>query len=201
MHQKGIYLISIDEKTGIQAIERAEPNLPMRPNSPEKREHEYVRHGTQCLIANLEIGTGKIVAPMVSSTRKNDDFLSNVKNLIVLDPSAEWIFIADQLNTHKSEELVRFIAREINFKGDLGKTGHHGSGILKSMNTRMNFLENIASFHKLRENHLDMDYICQKNFEILKESCKYRRKFSIQFQKNSKIKFFCQEHSEMNLKL
>lgn len=148
MHQRGIHIISVDEKTGIQAIDRAESNLPMRPNSPEKIEHEYVRHGTQCLIANLEIGTGKIIAPMVSSNRKNDDFLSNIKNLIALDPGAEWIFIADQLNTHKSEELVRFIAQEINCESDLGKTGYHGSGILKSMNTRMNFLENKT--HRIR---------------------------------------------------
>lgn len=142
MHQEGVHIISIDEKTGIQAIERAERTLPMRPNSPERKEHEYIRHGTQCLIANLEVGTGKIIAPMVSSNRKNCDFLSNIKNLIALDPSAEWIFIADQLNTHKSEELVRFIVKEINFEGELGKTGHHGSGILKSMSSRMNFLEN-----------------------------------------------------------
>ena len=148
MNQKGIHIISVDEKTGIQAIERAEPSLPMRPNSPEKREHEYIRNGTQCLVANLEIGTGKIIAPMVSSNRKNSDFLSNIKNLIALDPSAVWIIVADQLNTHKSKELVQFIAQEIHFEGDLGKEGHHGSGILKSMNTRMSFLEN--KNHRIR---------------------------------------------------
>ncbi len=148
MHQEGVHIVSIDEKTGIQAIDRADPNLPMKSNSPEKKEHEYVRHGTQCLIANLEIGTGKIIAPMVSSNRKNNDFLSNIKNLIALDPDAEWIFVADQLNTHKSEGLVKFIAQEINFEGDLGKTGHHGSGILKSMVTRMSFLENKS--HRIR---------------------------------------------------
>jgi len=148
MCQKGVRIISIDEKTGIQAIERAELNLPMRPNSPEKVEHEYIRHGTQCLIANFEVGTGKIIAPMVSNNRKNEDFLSNIKNLIALDPSSEWIFTADQLNTHKSEELVRFIANEIKFEGDLGKVGHHGSGILKSMNSRMDFLEN--KNHRIR---------------------------------------------------
>lgn len=85
---------------------------------------------------------------MVSSNRKNNDFLSNIKNLIGLDPDAEWIFVADQLNIHKSEELVKFVAKEINFEGDLGKAGHHGSGILKSIVTRMSFLENKS--HRIR---------------------------------------------------
>lgn len=147
-HRKGVHIVSIDEKTGIQAIERANPNLLMKPNSPEKREHEYIRHGTQCLIANLEVGTGKIITPMVSQHRKNGDFLLNIKNLIALDSDAEWVFITDQLNTHKSEELVRFIAEEINFIDELGKPGHHGSGILKSMNSRMNFLEDKT--HRIR---------------------------------------------------
>ena len=148
MHKKGVHVVSIDEKSGIQAIERAEPNLPMRQRSPEKIEHEYTRYGTQCLIANLEVGTGKIIAPMVSETRKNNDFLCNIKNLVALDPSAEWVFILDQLNTHKSEELVKFIVQEINFEGDLGKAGYHGSGILKSMNSRMEFLE--RKTHRIR---------------------------------------------------
>ena len=52
------------------------------------------------------------------------------------------------MNTHKSEELVRFIAKEINFEGNLGKVGYHGSGILKSMNSRMEFLE--TKNHQIR---------------------------------------------------
>jgi transposase len=148
MHKNGVHIISIDEKSGIQAIERAEPNRPMRPRSPEKIEHEYLRHGTQCLIGNLEVGTGKMLTPMVSETRKNGDFVLNIQNLIDLDPNGEWIFILDQLNIHKSEALVRFIAFKNNFEGDLGESGHRGKGILRSMKSRMEFLEDAS--HRIR---------------------------------------------------
>lgn len=152
LYKKGIHIVSVDEKSGIQAIERANPNLVMQPNSPEKIEHEYIRHGTQCLIGNFEIATGKILSPMVSETRKEDDFLQNIQNLISTDPNAEWIIVLDQLNTHKSESLVRWIAKEINFTGDLGRNGVQGGGkgkgILNSMITRQQFLEDKS--HRIR---------------------------------------------------
>lgn len=183
MHQKGVHLVSVDEKTGIQAIDRAAPDLPMRPNSPEKKEHEYVRYGTQCLIANLEISTGKIIAPMVSSNRKNRDFLSNIQNLVALDSNAKWIFVVDQLNTHKSEELVRFIAQEINFEGDLGEAGHYGSGILKSMNTRMSFLEN--KDHRIR-------------FQFTPKHCSWMNQIEIWFSGFSKRYLKRTNHSSLD---
>lgn len=146
MHKKGIHVISTDEKSGIQAIERANPNLPMRSGSPEKIEHEYLRHGTKCLIGNFEVGTGKIIAPMISDTRGDDDFLKNIQNVIATDPEGEWLFILDQLNTHKSVSLVKWVANEIGFTGDLGIDRKRG--ILKSMVTRMEFLEHQS--HRIR---------------------------------------------------
>jgi transposase len=151
MHQKEIHIISIDEKTGIQALERVHKNLPMMPGSPEKIEHEYIRHGTQCLIGNLEVATGKILTPFVGDTRTEQDFLNNIKNVVSTDPEAQWVFIVDQLNTHKSESLVRWLANEIKYEGDLGKNGHasrKGKGILKSMQSRMDFLEDKT--HRIR---------------------------------------------------
>ncbi len=50
LHQQGVHLVSTDEKTGIQALERAAPDLPMKPGLKQRREFEYIRHGTQCLI-------------------------------------------------------------------------------------------------------------------------------------------------------
>ncbi|MBO0863212.1 MAG: hypothetical protein J2P21_32910, partial [Chloracidobacterium sp.] len=80
LHAQGIHLVSTDEKTGIQALERAEPAKPMRPGGAgqagkiERQEYEYVRHGTQCLIANFEIATGKQIAPSIGETRTEPDF-------------------------------------------------------------------------------------------------------------------------------
>lgn len=141
LSQEGVHVISVDEKSGMQAIERADPNLPMIPGSPEKIEHEYERHGTLCLIGNLEIATGKIIEPMLSPTRKEKDFLKNIKNVVGTDPEGQWIFILDQLNTHKSESLVKWVAKQIGFEGHLGKSGDKGYGILKSMVSRQKFLE------------------------------------------------------------
>jgi transposase len=146
LNEKKIHVISTDEKSGIQAIQRANCNLPMQAGSPEKIEHEYIRHGTQCLIANFEVATGKIIAPMISDTREEEDFLKNIQNVVATDPQGEWLFILDQLNTHKSVSMVKWVAGEIGFTEDLGIPRKRG--ILTSMETRMKFLEDKS--HRIR---------------------------------------------------
>lgn len=151
LYQQNIRVVCVDEKTGIQAIEREAPSLPMIPGSPEKIEFEYIRHGTQCLIANFEVASGQILVPSITPTRCEEDFLSNIKAVVATNPDTKWIFILDQLNTHKSESLVRWVASQIGFNDDLGINGRarrSGKGILKSMETRMRFLENKA--HRIR---------------------------------------------------
>jgi hypothetical protein len=76
LHQKGVHVVSTDEKTGIQALERLTPTLPMQPTVVDRQEFEYSRHGTQCLIANLEVATGQIIAPSIGATRTESDFLT-----------------------------------------------------------------------------------------------------------------------------
>lgn len=109
-------------------------------------EYNYIRHGTQSLIGNFEIATGKILSPFINETRTEEDFAKNIENLINLDPDAGWIFIFDQLNTHKSETLVKLIAKKCKIDVELGKKGK--KGILKSMETRAEFLEN--ENHRIR---------------------------------------------------
>ena len=110
MAQEGGHVISTDEKTGIQALERAAPTLPMKPGLVERPEYEYLRHGTQCLIANFDVATGEVVAPTVGPSRTEEDFAAHIAHTIATDPEAPWLFIVDQLNTHKSEALVRLVA-------------------------------------------------------------------------------------------
>src|SRR5436190_9006118 len=59
LQAQGVHVVSTDEMTGIQALERAAPTLPMRPGQVERREFEYVRNGTQTLIANFAVPTGE----------------------------------------------------------------------------------------------------------------------------------------------
>jgi putative transposase len=128
--------------TGIQAIERALPSLPMRPGKVECREFEYIRHGTQTLIANFDVVTGLVVAPTIDHQRTEADFLAHCQRLIASDPTtSKWHLIMDCLNIHQSESLVRWIADIEGIPFDtLGVKDK--SGILGSMNTRAQFLTN-----------------------------------------------------------
>jgi hypothetical protein len=111
-HEQGEHTISVDEMTGIQALERAAPSKPMRPNRVEKREFEYIRHGTQSLIANFDVATGQIPVPSIGATRTEADFAAHIAQTITTDPDAKWTFVLDQLNTHRSESLVKLVAEQ-----------------------------------------------------------------------------------------
>lgn len=146
LHKQGTHLVSTDEKTGIQALERAAESLPMKPGLVEKIEYEYIRHGTQCLIANFEVATGEVIAPTVSASRTEEDFVSHIEQTIATDREAKWIFITDQLNTHQSVGLVRLVARECGREKELGEKGK--SGLLKTMPSRAEFLRD--ENHRIR---------------------------------------------------
>ena len=145
-HENGVHIVSTDEMTGIQALERLHPSLPMKPGKPERPEFEYIRHGTQTLIANFEVATGMVIAPSVGQTRTEEDFVEHIRRTIQTDPRAQWIFVMDQLNTHKSKALVRLVAQECQLNIDLGVKGK--SGVLKSLETREAFLRCLT--HRVR---------------------------------------------------
>ena len=142
----GVHVVSTDEKTGIQALERLYPTLPMQPGLVERREFEYIRHGTQCLTTNFEIATGLIVAPTIGDTRTEADFAAHVAQTVAKDPQGTWIFVLDHLNTHQSESLVRWVAEQCAIKEDLGRKGV--SGILANMPSRSVFLQDAT--HRIR---------------------------------------------------
>jgi len=78
--------------TGIQANESVLPNLPMRPGKVECREFEYIRHGTQTLIANFDVATGEIVTPTIDHQRTETDFLGHCQRLIASDQILDFRF-------------------------------------------------------------------------------------------------------------
>jgi len=132
--------ISTDEMTGVQALERIAKDLEMSAKKPLAREFEYKRHGTQTLIAGFNIRTGQVHGTC-GNTRTEEDFSTFIENTIKKYPNyKKYHFVLDQLNTHKSESLVRLIAKYSGDTQDLGEKGK--SGILKSMQTRENLLWN-----------------------------------------------------------
>lgn len=144
--EQGIHVGSVDEKTGIQALERLHPTQPMQPGQPERREFEYIRHGTQTLIATMDVATGKVLAPTVGPTRSEEDFTGHIEAVVDTAPKDTWIFVADNLNTHLSESLVRLVASLCGLTEDLGEKGK--SGILHTRFTRAAFLADPS--HRIR---------------------------------------------------
>jgi transposase len=144
--ERGIHLVSTDEKTGIQALERLYPDIPAGPGRVQRREFEYIRHGTLCLTANLEIWCGWIISPTLGPTRTEADFVAHVEQTVATDPWAGWVFITDNLNTHQSESLVLWVAQACGIEEDLGEKGR--SGVLKSQASRAAFLSDPS--HRIR---------------------------------------------------
>jgi putative transposase len=130
---------SVDEMTGVQALERKHPDLPILPGKVLRREFEYKRHGTLSFTCNFDVALGKLVACTASKTRNEKDYLEHIKRRVDSDPQAsQWHFVNDNLNTHLSASLVHYVAEESDIVIDLGVKGK--SGILKSKASRAAFL-------------------------------------------------------------
>lgn len=137
--EQGERVLSTDELTGVQALERKAPNLPLRPGMVERQEFEYIRHGTRSFILNRDVVTGQIIAPSAGPTRTEEDFLEHITRTVATDPDAiRWHVVVDNLDIHRSESLDRWVAAQSGLEMDLGVK--YKSGILQSRGTRSAFL-------------------------------------------------------------
>ena len=136
---QGERVVSTDELTGVQALERKHPGLPMAPGKVERREFEYIRHGTCTFILSRDVVTGQVLAPSAGPTRTEADFLAHVQGVVATDPQApRWHVVADNLDTHRSASLVQWVAEVSGLTIDLGVKGK--SGILATRQSRAAFL-------------------------------------------------------------
>jgi transposase len=136
--------VSTDELTGVQALQRKHPDLPLAPGKVLRREFEYIRHGTRTFILSRDVATGGVIAPSCGATRTEADFLAHLQGVLATDPLAtRWHFVVDNLDIHRSESLVRWVASESGLRGmDLGEKGKRG--ILKNRQSRAEFLSDCS---------------------------------------------------------
>lgn len=117
----GTHTVSVDEATSLQAIERNAPDKQVQPGSVTKQEFEYTRHGTTTLTAGLDVVTGRIVSPTLEATRTEPEFVEHIARTVSVDRTGEWVFVVDDLNTHASEGLVKWVAQQCGVEDPLGE--------------------------------------------------------------------------------
>jgi hypothetical protein len=111
LYRHGELVLCVDEKTGIQALERARPTTPGAPGRPERRDPEYVRHGTRCLLATLVVPTGEVIGG-VTERRATWDFVRHIRDVVVRFPEVErFHWVMDNLNTHWTFELCQYLGK------------------------------------------------------------------------------------------
>ena len=103
-------VLCVDEKTGIQALDRTQPLLPLRAKQPRAWTNEYVRHGTRTVLASLEVQTGRVIA-RVKKRRTSADFLSFMDEVVAAYPQERLCVILDNLNTHRNEAALAWLAK------------------------------------------------------------------------------------------
>lgn len=136
---QGERVVSTDELTGVQALERKYPGLPMMPGKVQRIEFEYIRHGTLAFILSRDVASGEVVEPYAGPTRTEADFLAHAQQVVASDPTAtRWHFVVDNLDIHRSASLVYWVAGESDLDIDLGRKGK--SGVLRNCHSRAAFL-------------------------------------------------------------
>jgi transposase len=125
--EDGTRTVCVDEMTGLQALERAAPDKPLRPASPAKQEFEYIRHGTTTLIGNWDVVAGETLACTLGPTRTEPDLVAHFARTVATDPEVPWVFVVDCLNVHQSAGLVEWVAETCELDQPLGKKKPTGS--------------------------------------------------------------------------
>ena len=106
-------MLSVDEKSSVQALDRTQPMLPMTPGQAERGTHDYVRHGTTSLFAALDVATGKVIGKCHRRHRHQEflKFLDHVDASLTKEPGTSVHLILDNYATHKTPAVTRWSLR------------------------------------------------------------------------------------------
>ena len=106
-------VLSVDEKSQVQALDRTQPLLPMAPGQAERRTHDYVRNGTTSLFAALNVATGQVIGKCYRRHRQQEflKFLKEIDAQVVREPGVEIHLVLDNYGTHKTPAVKRWFVR------------------------------------------------------------------------------------------
>jgi transposase len=107
-------VVSVDEKSQIQALDRTAPMLPVMPGLAARRTHDYKRHGTTTLFAALEVATGKITADACYPRHRHQEFLRFLKKVAAAHPGVDLHVVLDNYGTHKHPDVRKWLAKPEN---------------------------------------------------------------------------------------
>ena len=138
----GAHIVSTDELTGLQALERKALTKPMRPGLVERREFEYKRHGTLSAIVSFDVGTGEVLEAALGPTRTEQDFTAHIARTLARDPEGVWVFVVDRLNIHQSVSLVDLVAKHCGLSEEVADLRAQGG--LKAMASRTTWLADVS---------------------------------------------------------
>ncbi len=138
LQRMGAHIVSTDELTSIQALERTAPTKPLQPGLVERREFENERHGTLAAIVSVAVGTGAIIEAALGPTRTEHDCAAHIARTLAHDPEGVWVFVVDQLNIHQSVSLVDLVAEHCGLTAEVAQLRAQGG--LKAMASRAAWL-------------------------------------------------------------
>jgi transposase len=125
-------VLAVDEKSQIQALDRSQPILPMRPGQPERRTHDYIRHGTTTLFAALVVKTGQVIGE-VHRRHRAREFLKFLKTIDAnTPPDLDLHLILDNYGTHKTPTIQRWLLRHSRFHLHFTPTGASWINLVES---------------------------------------------------------------------
>ena len=186
-----------DEMTCIQALEHAFPDKPTLPGKEARMDFNYIRHGTTTLIGFFNVATGTICDPFLNKTRTDEDFIKALSRVVDENPDKKHAFVLDNLNTHRSEALVRYIAEKIGYQGDLGVKGKYG--ILQNMESRADFLSDES--HSIRFYYVPIHCSWMNQIEIwfgiLNRRLLKRKSFKSVAMLEQSIQIFIEQYNEL----
>jgi len=194
-------VLCVDEKSQIQALDRSQPVLPMRPGQPERRSHDYKRHGTSSLFAALDIATGKVIGRCFRRhrTREFKKFLVDIDAAVPQDLDVH--LVLDNYATHKTPTVQRWLLQHPRFvlhftptKGSWLNQVERWFGLLTQRQLQRGVHRNVSQLERTIREYIAVENVDSKPFVWVKTADEILAKIA-RFADNTKRLLDAQRHT------